>query len=261
VAKVGGNIRYGIFVPGSLEEESERNAAEESFAFAGPLQPVFTKMAKIAKSEWVECRDAPDGNFKRKLYDMVQSGMDRLDPVEVALFSVSKASKTKDVEVLIPKSLSEREARDDLLSLVRTQKERLKRLGIVYTVATPLSALAAILPGPNIFFAANALRIYHIYLAYNAADNFEGRIAQPLECTNSLFFTHLDTLEDESPSVGALDLENNGNASPHGSNGEFQQWAVVTEIELDESMRCAGISIASDTSTKKILEAYGRTLV
>ena len=124
----------------------------------------------------------PETNWKNKLVKVFERARSQLDPHEIFAASVSdvvnhKAKHAPDwqVELVYPSKVvpSEAEMRSIFSEMLGITHASVSKKMILYTVVTPVTAIAAVLPGPNVFFAANALRLYSLWQSRRSLDQLQ----------------------------------------------------------------------------------------
>lgn len=156
------------------------------FAYVAVRQPkvkvndtsVWTRKVNEAREEgsdaYAKWSVLPDDDWKKKMVVAFEKARAQIDPHEVFAASISSSLKqaiaeAKDgsaqVELVYPRNIvkSDEEMRNVVRAMLEQTHSTVNRYMLMYTLATPVTALMAVLPGPNVFFAANALRLFSLW--------------------------------------------------------------------------------------------------
>jgi hypothetical protein len=146
----------------------------------------YAKKLEDLKQEGFEAYESwgrlPEKSWKNKLVKVFERARSQLDPHEIFAASVSDVVNHKakhapnwQVELVYPSKVvpSEAEMRSIFSEMLGITHASVSKNMILYTVAAPVTAIAAVLPGPNVFFAANALRLYSLWQSRRSLDQLQ----------------------------------------------------------------------------------------
>jgi len=145
-------------------------------------------------------RQLPEDNWRHKLVQWFERARAQIDPHELFVASLSNALHYKlqhapewEVELVYPGRVlaSEEDMRATFAAMLKTTDKSVGRYLALYAAVAPVTAAMAILPGPNVFFAANALRLYSLWQCKTAVRNFSSISAPQLVLTPS-YCPHLN---------------------------------------------------------------------
>lgn len=140
----------------------------ERSEFHKSLRKRFKKLKLSVIEEWKEWQGGEPTSFKGKSYAYFLKVKSMLDPHELLMVELSdgyRANRPKTMMNFVhPSSMSEADARAEVTKMLEQLLAVNWKSSIGYTLLTPLTALAAVLPGPNVFLLGNLLRLYALYL-------------------------------------------------------------------------------------------------
>jgi hypothetical protein len=138
----------------------------------------------MLEGEWREWQGADPGTLKGKTHAYFLKGKSLLDPHELLMVNLSDGYRKNKpqtlLEIVHPSAMTADEARQEVDSMLTTVLSGNSMYIGGYALLLPVTSLAAVLPGPNIFVLANALRLYSLYLTRNTATELL-RCLQPAE--------------------------------------------------------------------------------
>ena len=145
---------------------------------SGHLQTLQNTMKKAEKlyHTW---KKSDHNGIRYKVVATFEKLKSFLDPHEmiasdIANCLIEKHSKTKktftNIEIVFPSSLDSNFIKSSFKETMEKKKTLNTQYLMGYTAITPITSAAAILPGPNVFFYANAARLYSLYKARQAFD-------------------------------------------------------------------------------------------
>jgi len=161
----------------------------------------WARKASELKDEGIEAynswRTLPVDNMKRRIVDGLEKAKSMLDPHELVAAEISDSLQlgvrqgtsspdtpapapsssssgstaqgtegaVVELEVLYPSSVvpSANDMEHRVYSTFASVDKTIGKYMLMYTLITPITFAMAVLPGPNIFFAANAMRIYSLW--------------------------------------------------------------------------------------------------
>lgn len=164
-ASSGGGDAHGTGARGSLQQRVRHRAAVVSAR---------------ASAEWDELATKPPDTWKFRLHAMGTQLLDRIPVQESFLrsippssqFSAPAGQRARDVvqwDVLYPAG-NRVEARRELNAAAASESHH-KRWFAINLVLLPVTSLAGILPGPNVFFYWNAFRTLAHYQSWRGAEH------------------------------------------------------------------------------------------
>jgi hypothetical protein len=151
-------FRYA-YVP--LELDTHYHVIQPTNKYEKYLQKIQRKGNESLK----ECQESAPGSFKRKIYDLYQYSLSLLDPHELLLSDISRIFMTSEIEFVYPNCTDVETVKEDVKVMLNKVRSQNTLLLVAYSCLVPITSLATILPGPNIFLAGNAMRIYYLWTA------------------------------------------------------------------------------------------------
>ena len=152
----------------SSKSINQKTPRAERSEFQKSLNKRFKKLKLAVIEEWKEWQGGEPTSFKGKSYAYFLKVKSMLDPHELLMVELSdgyRANRPKTMMNFVhPSSMSEAEARAEVTKMLEQLLAANWKYSVGYTLLTPLTALAAVLPGPNVFLLGNLLRIYALYL-------------------------------------------------------------------------------------------------
>ena len=143
---------------------------------SGHLQTLQNTMKK-AERLYHTWKKSDSNGIRYKTIAIFEKLKSFLDPHEmiasdIANSLIEKHSKTQkpftNIEIVFPSSLDSNFIKSSFKETMEKKKNLNTQYLIGYTAITPFTSAAAVLPGPNIFFYANAARLYSLYKARQA---------------------------------------------------------------------------------------------
>jgi hypothetical protein len=119
-----------------------------------------------------DCQESNDGTMKRKIFDIYQYCLSHLDPHELFLSHISTTFMTSEIEFIYPLDLERKVIKDDVKEMLTKFRSQNTWLIVGYSCLVPITSLATLLPGPNIFLAGNLLRIYYLWSSRKSLNRF-----------------------------------------------------------------------------------------
>jgi hypothetical protein len=123
----------------------------------------LSKIQQKGNETLKECQESPPGSLKRKIYEIYQYSLSLLDPHELLLSDISRNFMKSEIEFIYPNCTSVDTVKEDVKEMLYKIKSQNSWLLLAYSCLVPITSLATILPGPNIFLAGNAMRIYYLW--------------------------------------------------------------------------------------------------
>jgi hypothetical protein len=212
----------------------------------------FQKRLAGWKEEGMEAfetwRHLPDDNIKRKIIIFMEKVKDMIDPYQTfasdmlesldALQDPAGEIGKPAIEIIYPSTSSSsfdvKEMKEDLGKMISSTKTSVHHSMVFYTVITPFTAAAAILPGPNIFFAANALRLYALWRSHKALGMFNAIMDNTKDNKNNVDFI-ISASEDEHL---------NWNTNMYMINDEKKESEILSDEKAQEI--CFSLGIVDD---------------
>jgi hypothetical protein len=119
-----------------------------------------------------DCQESEEGTMKQKIYKIYQYSLSLLDPHELLLSNISTTFMTSEIQFIYPNYLEQKIIKDDVKVMLTKFRSQNTWLILGYSCLVPITSLATLLPGPNIFLAGNLMRIYYLWTSRKSLSRF-----------------------------------------------------------------------------------------
>ena len=156
-----------------LLSKNEKLDIEDNETALGKLKKAKMKAFDI----YHEYQGLHEKDWRKKMVDVFDTALALIDPLELLAADISYSLKHKidhddntdhgvNIEVIYPNSLgSGNKFKSIFMNSIESKSKLNSYYLMIYTAMTPITSFMAILPGPNVFFAMNAARLYSLYRA------------------------------------------------------------------------------------------------
>lgn len=157
-----------------IKSSRSKKIGSDSSYISKVLRDRLKRVQLGLSTEWAEWQSADQSTLKGKLYAYFLKGKSMIDPHELFMVELSDAYRSNSpvkvqLKLVYPSHINEENARAEVVSMLDRLIAQSVKYSFGYALLLPVSLLASVIPGPNIFLIANILRLNSLRLTHTTA--------------------------------------------------------------------------------------------